>query len=68
MSEDNQSKTHAGPSDDDSNGVEPVIKLKVKSSKQPKNSLEDLALIMWDGLGFFTFDLKKVPRMRRVAI
>ena len=30
--------------------------------------LEDLALIMWDGLGFFKFDLKKVPRMRRVAI
>ena len=45
-----------------------MIKLKVKSPKQPKNSLEDLALIMWDGLGFFSFDLKKVPRMRRVAI
>ena len=31
-------------------------------------SLEKLALIMWDGLGFFSFDLKKIPRLREEAI
>ena len=33
-----------------------------------KNQIEDLALVLWDGLGFFSFDIKKIPRMRKKAI